>query len=61
MDQVLADAKKKANDARKLGVVIGFLTAAALAVAAAAAAWAANLGGRHRDQGTDLAVFWRWR
>jgi hypothetical protein len=61
MDQVLADAKKKADDARKLGVVIAFLTAAALAVAAAAAAWAANLGGRHRDQGTDLAMFWRWR
>ncbi len=60
IDQVLTEAKKKADTARKIGIVIGFLTAAALAVAAAAAAWAANLGGRHRDQGTDMAAFWRW-
>ena len=60
VDQVIADAKKKANDARKIGVLIAFITAAALAVAAAAAAWAANLGGRHRDQGTEVIAFWRW-
>ncbi len=60
VDQVIADAKKKADDARKIGVLIAFITAAALAVAAAAAAWAANLGGRHRDQGTAHVSFWRW-
>lgn len=60
VDQVLTEAKQKADAARKSGIVIGFLTAAALAVAAAAAAFAANLGGRHRDRNTDLAAFWRW-
>lgn len=60
VDQVIAEAKKKADDARKIGVLIAFITAAALAVAAAAAAWAANLGGRHRDQGTAHVTFWRW-
>lgn len=60
VDQVLTEAKQKADAARKSGIVIGFLTAAALAVAAAAAAFAANLGGRHRDRNTDLTAFWRW-
>ncbi len=58
VNEVLAEAKRKADAARKAGVVIAFLTAAALLVAAAAAAWAAALGGKHRDEGTD--VFWRW-
>jgi len=42
-------------------VIMAFLMAAALAVAGAAAAWAATLGGKHRDQETDHSHFWRWR
>lgn len=61
LNQVLTDAKRKADAARKTGIVIGFLTAAALLVAGAATAWAATLGGRHRDQGTHTAYFWRWQ
>jgi len=61
VNEVLSDAKRKADAARKAGIVVGFLSAAALLVAAAAAAWAATLGGRHRDQGTDTSSFWRWR
>lgn len=61
VEQVLADAKHKADVARKTGIIVGFLTAAALLVAAAAAAWTATMGGRHRDEGTDTSHFWRWR
>lgn len=60
IDTVLAKAKETADAARKIGLIVGFLTAAALLVGAAAAAWAATLGGRHRDQNTDTASFWRW-
>jgi len=60
VNDVLADAKRKADVARKTGIVVAFLSAAALFVAGAAAAWAAALGGRHRDRGTDTASFWRW-
>jgi hypothetical protein len=60
IDTVLAKAKETADAARKIGVIVGFLTAAALLVGAAAGAWAAAVGGRHRDQNTDTAAFWRW-
>ena len=60
VSQVIADAKKTADKARKSGVLLGFLTAAALLVGGAAAAWAATLGGRHRDQNVDHSSFWRW-
>lgn len=61
VNMVLAEAKQKADVARKTGIVIGFLTAAGLLVAGAAAAWAATLGGRHRDRGSDTSYFWRWQ
>lgn len=61
VNEVLAEARRKADAARKLGVVVGFFTAASLALAAAVAAWAAMLGGRHRDRSVDTSDFWRWR
>ncbi len=60
VSQVTAEAKKAADTARKTGIIVGFLTAAALLIGGAAAAWAGTLGGRHRDQGTDFSKFWRW-
>ncbi len=60
VNQVIADAKKAADKARKAGILLGFLTAAALLVGGAAAAWAATLGGNHRDQNVDHSSFWRW-
>lgn len=60
IDTVLAKAKETADAARKIALLVGFLTAAALLVGAASAAWAATLGGRHRDRNTDTAAFWRW-
>jgi len=60
VSEVLAEAKRKADLARKVGIIMTFLLAAALLVGAAAAAWAATLGGRHRDQNTDTTTFWHW-
>ena len=41
--------------------MLSFITAAALVVAAAAAWFAATLGGRHRDEGTDFSRLVRWQ
>lgn len=60
VNQVIADTKAAADKARKAGILTGFALAATLLIGAAAAAWAATLGGRHRDQGTDHSAFWRW-
>jgi hypothetical protein len=60
VDQTLAEAKRKADAARKLGILTAFATAAALLIGGAAAAWASTMGGRHRDRQTDFSVFWRW-
>ena len=66
VDEVLANveaAKQKAvaaaETARKTAVLGAFLIAASLLVAAAAAYWAASLGGRHRDEQTVFADFFR--
>ncbi len=58
--EVLADAKQKANTARKAAVVVGFLTAAMLLIGAVIAIWAAAVGGRHRDREAGASRFWRW-
>ena len=50
-------SKDAANKARKVAVVVGFLTAASLLVGAAFAWWAASIGGKHRDDGTVWSVF----
>jgi len=60
VEQAKAEAVAAAEDARKMGVLAAFLTAASLLVSAAAAFWAAQKGGNHRDEGTAfLDVFRR--
>jgi hypothetical protein len=55
------EAAAAAETARKTAVVGAFLVAATLLVSAIGAFWAAQKGGRHRDEGTDFAtVFRRW-
>lgn len=54
-------AKQAAESARRTGVLIAFLTAASIAIGAAAAWWAATMGGNHRDQGVDLGHLTSWR
>ena len=44
--------KASADYARKVGIILGFLAAASLLVAAATAWWTAVIAGSHRDQGT---------
>jgi hypothetical protein len=55
LSQARAEAARLAERARKFGILITFLTAASLAVGAAACWWAATMGGRHRDQATDFS------
>jgi hypothetical protein len=54
-------AKQTAETARKTGVLVAFIIAASLAVSAAAAWWAASMGGKHRDEGVDLSHLTSWR
>lgn len=61
VDAVLAQAAEAAEKARKAGIIMGFVTAVSLLVSAAAAWWAADLGGHHRDSGTDFGRYLRWR
>lgn len=54
-------AKAAAEAARKLGILVAFLTAASLLAGAAGAWWAATMGGHHRDKRTDFSRLTRWR
>lgn len=54
VDAVVAEAKAAADTARKTAVIVGFLTAASLLVSAAGAFFAAGIGGKHRDEGTEF-------
>jgi hypothetical protein len=56
-NQAKAEAQRLAEKARKFGILVTFLTAAALAIGAAASWWAAVIGGRHRDQTIDFSHF----
>lgn len=56
----IEQAKVTAEKARRMGILIAFLTAAAMALGAAAAWWGASMGGRHRDNNTDLSHLMRW-
>jgi hypothetical protein len=60
VDATLADVKAKADKARRVAVVTAFVTIASLLVGAAAAWWAASMGGRDRDAGTVFTLFGRW-
>jgi hypothetical protein len=67
-----ADAQKRTNDSiaeatnrikasRHSSVIVAFLTAASLALAASVAWFAAEAGGRHRDTGVFPSVAWSHR
>jgi hypothetical protein len=57
LNQAKAEAQRLADKARKFGILVTFLTAASLAIGAAASWWAAVVGGRHHDQATDFSHF----
>jgi hypothetical protein len=54
LNALAADARAAAEKARKFALLLAFLTAASLAVAAGAAWWAATVGGNHRDERTEF-------
>jgi hypothetical protein len=60
VNQVLEESRRSAAQARRSGVIIGFLTAAALLAGAAAAWLAAVAGGRHRE-GEHVPAIFSWR
>ncbi|MSO72919.1 MAG: hypothetical protein EXQ84_04840 [Rhodospirillaceae bacterium] len=51
VDQVMAEAGRRPGAARGAFAIVVVLISAGALIAAVAAAWAATLGGRHRDQG----------
>jgi len=57
VDQAVEGLYRTTEKARKFGILITFLTAASLAIGAAASWWAAILGGNHRDQAIDFGHF----
>ena len=64
VDEAFAEAKNAetkarlaADKARKATALAAFLAAATLAVGCAAACAAAGVGGRHRDEQTELRLF----
>lgn len=54
-----ADARAAADQARRIGMVAAFLTAASLLVSAAAAYFGATMGGNHRDRQTVVQGWYR--
>ena len=61
INAAVAKARETAEAARRAGVLIAFLTAASLMVSAAAAWWAATMGGNHRDANIDISRLETWR
>lgn len=58
VDDVVARSRTAVARARRSGVILGFMSAAALLLGAAAAWFAACLGGRHRDEEGAPSLVW---
>lgn len=52
VDEAIDALKAGVDRARRVGIILGFLTASILLIGGATAWWAAALGGSHRDTGT---------
>jgi len=59
--QIIDETRRAARRARATSIVIGFMTAASLVAGAAAAWFAAEFGGRHRDRAIAPPLRWSWR
>jgi hypothetical protein len=59
VQDVLNDARTRADRARRAAVVLAFMSAASLLIGAAAAWFAAEAGGRHRDGGAVPSLLFR--
>ena len=61
LDTTLAAMKARADQARRMGVLMAFITIASLLISAVASWWAATMGGSHRDEFVDHSRFVSWR
>jgi hypothetical protein len=59
--QVVENTRGVARRARASSVILGFMTAASLVAGAAAAWFAACVGGQHRDRAISPPLRWSWR
>ena len=58
--EAIEKARTFADKARKMGVILAFITAVSLLLAAAGGWWAATMGGAHRDEETVIPLLlWR--
>lgn len=57
LEKAKSDLAQAAETARKITVIAAFLLAASLLISAAAAFWAASVGGRHKDQSAQFSGF----
>lgn len=60
VDAAVTNVRNAVDQARRVGVIAAFLAAVSLALGAGAAWWAANQGGKHRDESTLFSPFTRW-
>jgi hypothetical protein len=61
VDDVVARVRDNVARARRSGVILGFMAGAAALIGAAAAWFAACVGGRHRDGATAPSLMWTFR
>jgi hypothetical protein len=59
--QIIDETRRAARRARATSIIVAFMTAASLAAGAAAAWFAAGLGGQHRDRAVAPPLRWSWR
>jgi hypothetical protein len=59
VQEVLNDARGRADRARRAAIILAFMTASSLLVGAVAAWFAAETGGRHRDSGQVPSMLFR--
>jgi hypothetical protein len=60
VSQVAATAEENIRRARQSSVLLAFMAGAAALLGAAAAWFAACLGGQHRDRGSPMTMQWGW-
>ncbi len=61
IDALRDKMRAAADKARRAGVLVAFLAGVSIIIGAAAAWWAASIGGKHRDEQMDLTHLTAWR
>jgi hypothetical protein len=61
LDETLVSMKAQADQARRMAVLMGFITVVSLLISAVGAWWAATKGGDHRDNAVDHSRYVTWR